>query len=407
MKIIELLDQYERTCSRGFSGISTAKINKSFKRNIIEILILIMCIPRKINFLQLGRYGKRSEQCYRQTFAREFDWLQFNMNLASSRFQYGMKRLAIAIDPSYVSKAGKKTAHIGRFWSGCASAVKHGLEILGIGLVDADIKDCMMLRAVQTKNADELASENLNLSEWYLSVLGRFKDKLLNITNIMVADAAFSNQPFISGLKEIGFELVSRLRSNSVLFYLYEGEHTGKRGRPKKYDGRLDFDNPDLSRMKPLDIDQSEGKAYEIVVWSKALERKIKLVIHYLPSGGYRLYFSTDISAKGIDVYDIYRTRFQIEFCFRDGHQFTGLLDCQGRSEATLDFAYNASLAAINIVKLMRKETGTPLSIGRIKSLMVNAHFLKRFFCVSGIDPYSTLNTKLVKELFGYEASVA
>ncbi len=30
------------------------------------------------------------------------------MNLAADRFQYGMKRLAIAIDPSYVSKAGKK-----------------------------------------------------------------------------------------------------------------------------------------------------------------------------------------------------------------------------------------------------------------------------------------------------------
>ena len=56
-----------------------------------------------------------------------------------------MKRPAIAIDPSFVAKAGKKTDHIGRFWSGCASAVKHGLEILGIAVVDADIKDAMML----------------------------------------------------------------------------------------------------------------------------------------------------------------------------------------------------------------------------------------------------------------------
>ena len=72
-----------------------------------------------------------------------------------------------------------------------------------------------------------------------------------------------------------------------------------------------------------------------------------------------------------------------------------------------LDFAYNASLAAINVVKLMRKETNTSLSIGRIKSLMVNAHFIKRFFDASGIDPNSTLNIKLVKELFGCEALAA
>lgn len=406
MQIFELLDQYERICRRGFFGVST-KVNKRIKENIIEILILIMCIPRKINFLQLGRYGRRSEQCYRQTFAREFDWMQFNMNLASNRFQYGLKRLAIAIDPSYVSKAGKSTAHIGRFWSGCASAVKHGLEILGIGLVDADIKDCMMLRAVQTRNVAELAAENLTLPEWYLSVLKRYKDNLLRITNIVVADAAFSNKTFVTGLKEIGFELVSRLRANSVLFYLYEGERTGKRGRPKKYDGKVDFENLDTSRMTRLFIDLSEGSAFELIVWSKALEQKIKLVIHFLPNGDYRLYFSTDITACGIDIYDIYRTRFQIEFCFRDGHQFTGLLDCQGRSEAALDFAYNASLAAINIVKLMRKETNTSLSIGRIKSLMVNAHFIKRFFDASGIDPNSTLNIKLVKELFGWEALAA
>ena len=38
-------------------------------------------------------------------------------------------------------------AKIGRFWSGCAQSVKHGLEIMGIGLVDIDAKGCMMLRA--------------------------------------------------------------------------------------------------------------------------------------------------------------------------------------------------------------------------------------------------------------------
>lgn len=106
-------------------------------------------------------------------------------------------------------------------------------------------------------------------------------------------------------------------------------------------------------------------------------------------------------------MYDIYRTRFQIEFCFRDGHQFTGLLDCQARDEKALDFAYNASLAAVNITKVLRKQTKTTFSIGQIKSLMVNAHFLKRFFDLSGIDPDKTLNAKLVKELFGIAVDAA
>ncbi len=65
----------------------------------------------------------------------------------AKRFFGKQGRWAIAIDPSYISKAGKKTPHIGRFWSGCAQSVKHGLEIMGIGLIDIDAKDCMMLKA--------------------------------------------------------------------------------------------------------------------------------------------------------------------------------------------------------------------------------------------------------------------
>ena len=48
---------------------------------------------------------------------------------------------AIATDPCHISKAGKKASHIGRFWSG----VKHGLEIMGIGLLDVANDKCMML----------------------------------------------------------------------------------------------------------------------------------------------------------------------------------------------------------------------------------------------------------------------
>ena len=80
--IFELLDQYESICHRAFF-VCGAKLNKTFKTNMIEILILIMCIPRKINFLQLGYYGRRGELRYRQTLRKDFDWLCFNMNLAA------------------------------------------------------------------------------------------------------------------------------------------------------------------------------------------------------------------------------------------------------------------------------------------------------------------------------------
>ena len=114
---------------------SAAKLTKSFEKILIEVIILFMVIPRKINFTQMGRYGSHVEQTYRNAFglkkSKSIDWLKLNVSLAK-RFFGKQGRWAIAIDPSYISKAGKKTPHIGRFWSGCAQSVKHGLEIMDI-----------------------------------------------------------------------------------------------------------------------------------------------------------------------------------------------------------------------------------------------------------------------------------
>ena len=91
-----------------------------------------MAIPDKINFLQMGRYGQFSEQTYRNTFTRgNFDWFGFNQHLAKKVCTGSF--LALAVDPSYIPKSGKKTPWFGKFWSGAAGEAKKGLELTGIG----------------------------------------------------------------------------------------------------------------------------------------------------------------------------------------------------------------------------------------------------------------------------------
>ena len=102
--------------------------------------------------------------------------------------------------PMYISKAGKKTPYIGRFWSGCAGAVKHGLEIMGIGLLDVANNKCMMLRAHQTIGNSALKMRNKTLVEYYISVMKRYSKKLLSITDIVVADVFFSTSTFEIGM---------------------------------------------------------------------------------------------------------------------------------------------------------------------------------------------------------------
>ncbi|MCI6503188.1 MAG: hypothetical protein MSA13_00980 [Prevotella sp.] len=104
-KISEALDQYTGICKETMMT-SAAKLSKSFEKVIIEVLLLYMVIPERINFTQLGKYGRHGEQCYRQNFGRlrskSLNWLRFNVGLVL-RYIGSDGRKAKAIDPSNLS----------------------------------------------------------------------------------------------------------------------------------------------------------------------------------------------------------------------------------------------------------------------------------------------------------------
>ena len=100
-------------------------------------------------------------------------------------------------------------------------------------------------------------------------------------------------------------------------------------------------------------------------------------------------------------------TRFQIEFCYRDSKQFTGLVDCQARHKRQLDFALNASFASLNAAKVFMKDNGMDNSMAKVKSLMFNANYTKLIFDMSRCRPNRTLISKIVKELIGWQPKAA
>ena len=395
------LDQYTDIITYAVKN-SAAKLTKSFEKILIEVIILYMIIPRKVNFTQMERYGSHDEQTYRNNFGKKksecIDWLKLNVSLAKRYF--GEKgRRAIAIDPSFISKSGKKTPHIGRFWSGCAQAVKHGLEIMGIGLIDIDANDCIMLRAHQSLTGKELGLRDKSITDFYISVIKRYRRELLKLSTLIVADAYFSTSTFVNGIKKYGFSLVSRFRDNACLYYVYNGPRTGKRGRPKTKDGKIDMNKLDLTRMEKMEMKKAEGTAYTLIAYSKALKCKIRLVIWQMPNGKKKLFFSNDISLSGEEVLAYYRTRFQIEFCYRDAKGYTGLMHCQARNKWKLDFAFNASFASLNVAKVIMKEMGMQYSMSSFKALMTNTYIVRRIFKACGYNPNRTLISKIFKDL--------
>jgi len=66
-----------------------ANINKWRKDFLMEVFTLFLSIKGRVNFLQLARYGKFTEQRYRQQFEKEFDFLSFNKELTLCRVGKG------------------------------------------------------------------------------------------------------------------------------------------------------------------------------------------------------------------------------------------------------------------------------------------------------------------------------
>jgi hypothetical protein len=384
-----------------------SNINQWRKDFILETFVLFLSIRGRINFLQLARYGKHKEQRYRQQFEKPFDFLTFNKELVLSS---GSGRYAIAFDPSYISKAGKKTPGVNWYWSGCANQAKWGLEIGGLAAIDIDNHIAFHLEAVQTLKTDEQS-----LTNWYAGVISARKDTLTAISKYMVADAWFSKRTFADPIISMGMHLISRMRDDADLRYISTEKPTGKRGRPRKYAGKIILNDIDKDYFTFISQDE-ESTVYSAKVYSKAFKCIIRLVhVTYHNDKGKetcKLYFSTDMSMPAADILLYYRSRFQIEFLYRDGKQYTGLNDSQARSENKLHFQFNAALTTINIARVVHwlslpKEERKAFSMSDIKTLNHNTILLQRFIDVFGITPYSIKNQKYFKELIYYGTMVA
>lgn len=413
---INVLTQLREVIETALSG--QTNLRKSFRNFFIGTMILHIVMRGRINYTSMARVGDSCESRFRQNYRRVFDWLGYNIQFAAGMLA---QRIAIAIDPSYIDKSGKKTPGLSYFWSGCAKMAKWGLEILGIAVVNADTKEAVHLKAVQTfkgrsrKGRKPAFFKYLKKSDGligrYLEALYKEAKRLLEITHLIVADSYFANGPFVKGLDTMGFDLISRLHDNAKMRYLYTGpKHQGK-GRPRKFAGRVDLDNlsPEVFSCEMAEGDNGKPVVMHVgEVWVDCLDRTCKVVIvDFLDPDKKRqtrkVYFSTDRTLAGRDIFDLYRTRFQIEFLYRSGKGLTGLTHCQARNEQALDFAFNMSLSSINVMRHFAAMYGYDhLSDASIKMLAHNAFMLERFISISGDPPKLRKNDTAFKELLFY-----
>jgi len=304
-----------------------------------------------VNFTNLSRYSELSERTYRRHFDKSYAFMGLNQEtialaVAPTHFQVS------AIDASFVPKSGKATYGLDYFHNGKAGRSERGLEISMIAVVDVDSSIGYTLSVQQTP-VIEKASERTRVDA-YLDHLHATVAVLPATVRHLVGDGFYSKRKWVDGVLDLGLEAIGKLRHDANLMYLYEGTQK-KKGARRKYDGKVNL--AERSRWRALGKVDPEVDLYlyTTIVWSVNLKRKIQVVYlincKHPERPCFALLFSTDLELDPIQLYRAYKSRFQIEFIFRDAKQFTGLTDCQARDEQKLDFHFNAALSALNLAK--------------------------------------------------------
>ena len=320
------------------------KWQRDFLRRLFSTTLLLC---GKLNFSNLARHSALNEKTYRRGFRREFDFEQFNLHCLAQRAKVG--ELVAALDTSYVPKSGKQTFGLGKFYNGCLGRAVKGLEISELALIDKQSRQAFAFSTKQT-----VLQPGKTRPQLYAEHVKDCAAKLPRQVKYLLVDGYYSKKGFVDSVctLEQGFEIVGKLRCDANLRYFYRGAYSG-RGRPKRYDGKVDFN--DLSRFVYEGEAEPHLHVYAQTLWHVGLKRTLRVVLLLNTSKAkprYLLLFSTDLSLTGAEIVELYRLRFQIEFLFRDAKQFTGLTHCQARDKQTLHFHFNTSFSAVNLAKL-------------------------------------------------------
>lgn len=376
-------------------------ISKCRRRFFMHIVGLYLSMRTRYSFCNFARYGCYSEQSYRNNFGKDFNFKDFNRRLIQ---QHCSRNLALVFDASYLSKSGKSTPGVGYFWSGCAGAMKWGVEIGGIAVADVDNHTAMHYHAVQTPCRVE--GEGTLLSWYAKNICGQAKE-LQKMSQEIVADAFFSKYSFVESLCSDGFTLISRMQKNAVMRYRYLDPQKSK-GRPKLYDGNIDPMNVSLKHFDVFRKTEEEI-VYEGIAHIRSLKRWCKVVIVQTLKEGKpdkaNIYFSTETTMTAERVMELYRLRFQIEFLYRDAKTFLGLNHSQSRQKEAMEYHYNISLTTLNIAKAahwlsLPKQQRRAFSMADIKTKYINELLLDRIISIYGKDPNVEKNNPEIAQLY-------
>lgn len=369
------------------SGIYNVSIGKHRRDFLAELFRVVFAMRGRVNFTNMARFSSLHEQTFRRHFARAFDWVAFNLVLLRLR-RHPDEQVIGVFDASFLPKSGTHTPGLGKFFSSAAGAVRRGLEVSVLGVVCAASRRTFALDATQTP--PDLPSKgggserSYSRVDFYLEQVLDLLSRLSQVT-FWVGDGYYAKTKFFDALTSRRRHLITKLRTDANLRYLYEGPRKRGPGAPKQYDGKVDFAG-DLSGFEAVGVlsDKPHVRVLAARANSPHFRRDLKVVVlENERDDSYAVLCSTDLGQPADEIVRFYRLRYQIEFVIRDAKQWTGLTHCQARSEGKIDFHLNMSFAAVNLGRLLCAKAG--LSLASYVREAYNRFLVGRLFSQLGL----------------------
>jgi putative transposase len=300
-------------------------------------------------------------------------------------------------DETVVTKAGKRTHGLDRFFASLYGKPVPGLAFFALSLIStqqrrsfpiqieqvvrtAEEKAAARAKRVATvptdpaakrkpgrpkgstttaKTAVPLTPELTRIQAMVRQVLARI-GTLFSVT-YLVLDGHFGNNPALQMARRCHRHLISKLRADSALYLPYLGPYAG-RGPRRIYGDKLDMHTlPAHALRQTTDADGITTRIYQLEARHKTFAQPLNVVVivktnQRTQKQAHVLLFSSDLALPFAHLIDYYGLRFQLEFNFRDAKQYWGLEDFMNTNPTAVTNAANLAFFMVNLAERLLQD---------------------------------------------------
>ncbi|HLF91597.1 MAG TPA: transposase [Anaerolineales bacterium] len=364
-------------------------LEKTTLRQMSHVLFGMLTASGRMTMLGLSRWTEKggSYRTIQRFYHTALSWAALHWLFFKDCFLRAEDEYIGAGDEVVISKAGKATYGLDRFFAGLQQRVIPGLAFFTLSLVNVAEERAYPLQTTQVvRSAEEQAtskakaeakkktgekkkrgrpkgSKNKDKKEVVLTPeLLRIQKALQALLETLkgwvslkyvALDGHFGNYPSAFMVRQTGLHLISKLRSDAALHVPFAGEHK-KPGPKPKYGAKIDVQAMEDKYLKETTIkDGLRTDLYQGQFLNKEFAFALNVVVILktnleTAAQAHVILFSTDLDLSYEKIIQYYSLRFQIEFNFRDAKQYWGLEDFMNVKETAVTNATNLALFMVN-----------------------------------------------------------